>query len=338
MAVLFADGFDTWGTATQPGPWNSVTYGGGSTAGGIYTPASSTNSFGVCNKGFTSSGTLIINFRMALTGVGGTSNCPILVFYDGGTIQCSLVVKNTGKLAFFRGTSTAQLGSDSTFTLSANSVQQDFEVKIVFGNTGSCELKVNNVSDITASSVDNTATANNTANSMDIGKYSSPTYGLFSFDHCIIMDSSGSVNNDFIGPKTISTLLPTADGNYTDWTANTGDRWAAIDDATPDSDTTYISAATVGNKYTAVMGNLGNASVVNAVCLQLLAKKDDASTREISHLLRYSGVDANGANQVMATGYTYLQNWWQVSPFSGGSTAWTKTEVDGLEAGIEVEV
>ena len=81
-------------------------------------------------------------------------------------------------------------------------------------------------------------------------------------------DGDGSANNDFIGPAFIEGLLPTSDGNSSDWTPSSGiDNYALIDENPSDRDgTDSVSTITQDAKdtygYAASQLALGHSATV----------------------------------------------------------------------------
>jgi len=70
-------------------------------------------------------------------------------------------------------------------------------------------------------------------------------------DDLYICDTGGTINNDFLGDVAIETILPVADGDFTQWSKNTGaDHVAHIDDvpftAVPE-DTDYVETGIIDN-------------------------------------------------------------------------------------------
>lgn len=104
-----------------------------------------------------------------------------------------------------------------------------------------------------------------------------------------------------------------------------------------DDDTTYVSTNTVGAKDTYTMDDLqATTGSVLAVGTYVLARKDSASTHTISTVTRTGGVDHSGAAVNLPDNLTYqsLNTFYPINPTTG--SAWTKSEVNNIEAGIEM--
>ena len=111
--------------------------------------------------------------------------------------------------------------------------------------------------------------------------------------------------------------------------------WQATNESPPDGDTSYISSSTASQKDTMAMTNLSASAVtVYAVVPKLYVRKTDAGARTIEPLFHISGTDYAGTAQGMGTGYGQLYQVYSVSPAT--SSAWTVSEVNGLELGVEL--
>lgn len=326
MALRWMDNFQFW--TTMPGTFPGV--GGTPTiSGGLLT----CNAENYGRITIDSQGTWIVNIRVKANSIGG-GNCDFLAFYDAGSAQASLIWKANNHLQLTRGDrSGAQLGSESTIALTVG-VTYDIEIKVVFGNSGSVVVKVNGTEVINSTGIDNTNTSNSTADEIRLGPTGSQ--GNFTYTHCVVMDSSGSEMNDFIGPVSVNLHDTTGDGNYTTWAANTGNRYQAVDETAPNSDTDYVSAAAVGDKITFAMSNLpAGVTTVHALGVWSNAKRDDATTRGYKALLRASATDSNpNAEHAVGASYAYFFDAFADSPFT--SSPWGTSEVDGLEVGAIV--
>lgn len=340
MALIFVDGFDFW--TTPPGCWTSET-GSISVSGGKLTVPGSVSVATNIRWTFPASiGTAIVNLRAAFAPKTIFQDEVLFSLYDGDSVQCTVTCNSAGQLAVKRGLATGtQVGGFSSIGLVQDSTTfYDIEVKFVVANSGSCIIQVNG-EEVLSVTGDLASTANENCNNILFGKPSSApplSTADIIYEHVVIMDTTGTAMNDFIGPIKVNPHYLTADGFYTDFTANTGDRWDAVNDLDPDGDTTYISANVVGNKYTAVATNLpAGITTVHALAVWAKSQRDDDVTRAYKALLRYSGTDQLGSDdKYIGPNYAYQISTFDVSPFS--ATAWTPTEIDGLEVGVQITV
>jgi len=340
MALIFVDGFDFW--TTPPGCWTSET-GSVSVSSGKLTVPGTTSSVTNIRWTFPASiQTVVVNIRAAFAAKTQFQDEPVYSLFFGDTIQCTLAVNSAGQLSVYRGSTNGTLvGGYSTFGFVQDGATfYDIEAKFVVANSGSCIVQVNG-DEVLNSTGDLSASTTESCNNILFGKTGSSfaqNNASVIHEHVVIMDTTGTSMNDFIGPIKVNPHALTADGFYTDFSANTGARWDAVNDLDPDGDTTYISANSVGNKYTAVADNLP-AGITDVYALAVWAKsqRSDDVTRAYKALLRYSGTDELGSDdKYIGPNYAYQISTFDVSPFT--DTTWTTTEVNGLEVGVQITI
>jgi len=223
MANQFTDNGEFYGTSNLPGPYTAV-YGGGNVtvSGGklVFT----SNGGLLVSDGITAQGTWFANIRLNIQNAPTGSNpgfltnaWPVICWNDAGNHQCGLYIRNDGRFVFARGETAIGAASLMAVDFDADLTYYDIEAKVVFGNSGTVELRVNGNTEI-SSTVDNTSTANNTADSIQIGQNgggSSTVNSTVRIKHVILFDSTGSAMNTFLGPVTVYWNQVTADGAHT---------------------------------------------------------------------------------------------------------------------------
>jgi len=153
-------------------------------------------------------------------------------------------------------------------------------------------------------------------------------------DDFYLLDTEGSYNNDFLGDCVVQDLLPFGAGSNTDFTPLAGSNYENVDDDPgPDSDTTYNSSSTVGNKDTYAMENLPSGGVPYGVKSQIVARKL-TGTRGMK-ILTYSGGNEYKSDEIfLGVDYRQHNEIHNVNP--DDSLPWEKSDIDGLEVGMEV--
>lgn len=157
---------------------------------------------------------------------------------------------------------------------------------------------------------------------------SSHTQRMCDFYLC---DLTGTYNNDFLGDVTINYIVPNAVGNAAVWTPSAGNNWDDQEEVPPDSDTTYVSTTTVGNRdsynYQAVTAD------PLAIQICMFARAEVIGGVQITPGSRIAGVDYDyqefGIGDVA---YTYYLQPLDTSPAS--TVQWTKAEIDATEFSI----
>jgi hypothetical protein len=334
MALIFMDGFDHYATADMAKKWSAVVgntiattqgrRGGGALNGG----ASASNYLSKTLPGNFS--TLIVGFAFNPSGSYPSSSSKVLEFLDAGTNQCSLLVNLDGTLLVNRLGTT--IGSTTAaIPLSGFSY---IEIKITFHNTaGTVDLRLNGTSVLSLTGLNTRNTANAFANSVRLGQYGSSQSNSY-FDDFYICDTSGTLNNNFLGDVRIDTLFPNADGSNSQFTPSTGTAHFACVDETLPLTSDFVSASTIGFKDSYALTDLTGAATVLAVQVSNLAYKDDAGFRQGANLIRSGSTEAQGATVTLSTTTLYTVSVHETDPAT--SAAWTQTAVNAMEAGVIV--
>jgi hypothetical protein len=142
----------------------------------------------------------------------------------------------------------------------------------------------------------------------------------------------------WLGERRIDTLRPSADTAQKDWTPDTGtDNYSRVNETPINGDTSYVTAATVGNKDRYALNDLPiNPVTVAAVQALVVARKDDAVTRAIAPVIKSGATEAVGDDFGLASGYGAALKIFETDPNT--SSAWTTSGVNALEAGMTVTV
>lgn len=330
MAILWMDGFDTYTSGTQSG----IHYPGSANLVG----PTAVGRFGTNGYVLSGSGTTLIRNVGSNVAEGGmcfsrkvtpfSSDAVICEFVDVSTVQVGIYRTSLDKIQARRGATV--LG---TSTLSLNSAVNHIEIKVkIHGSTGTVEVRVNGDVYLVLTGLNTSASGN--AYFTKVVHTGSPPSATDALDDLVIWDTTGGVNNDFLGDVRVSASFPTGAGNYTQWTPSTGSNWQNVDDASPNDDTDYNSDSTPGHIDTFAMTDLPAAAVaVKAVKYVVYARKDDAGVRQIAPLARIAGADYVGTTVSLGTSYGVLEEIHDTSPAT--AVAWTVSEVNALEFGYK---
>ena len=119
----------------------------------------------------------------------------------------------------------------------------EYEATIASGTGGSANVHVNGSSVISLTGVNTQATANPSANQVLL----TSNFGVnnINCDDLYVLNTSGSVNNDFLGECRVWMSLPTGDdARFKQWTPSTGtSHFANLDDANPNDAAVSASRA-----------------------------------------------------------------------------------------------
>lgn len=287
-------------------------------------------------------GTSIPGF--ALRGVG--DDRPLCRWMDNGTEQCSLYLRSDGRLEARGPGGVLAVGT----AIISPTVHSFVEPKAIIHNTtGRIQVQVNQPAGSTTYDIDtggggvNTrATANNYATAFRIG------YGpaapeianyVYDIDDARIFDTSGAKNNTFGGDAKVEMRAVTGAGGSADF-AVTGaaTNREAVDDASPDDDTTRVASSTPGDldRYTTQPLSSGAGTVLaNGVTAYLRKEDAGARTARLHLWLDAATVETQESSDIApATAYEFQQF---ATETDGDGSDWTPGNVDDSEIGIEVQ-
>jgi hypothetical protein len=157
--------------------------------------------------------------------------------------------------------------------------------------------------------------------------------GQVDLSHFIVMDTTGSYMNGFIGDARCVTDMPTGNGGSTGMTPSAGSNYQCVDETPANNDTDYVQGA-AGTKDRYTFPSVGvTASVVHVVVGRYKAEKTAAGALTIEPVLKSGGTENVATGQSLATGYEYFEQAWYVDPNT--SAAWPSdlTAVNAAEIG-----
>lgn len=327
MAIELIEGWDEFNTGTAD--WVTKYGGSGSSivspgAFGVGRALNVGNSNAVMNV--PANARYTVGFAVALNSI--TADTDIINLREGGTIHGTLTFVSGGcKLRISRAGS---IPADSGLLELRPGIYFFVEVDYtVHDSTGAWEVKVNGTTVISQSGIDTRNGGTGVINNMLLIQNGGNNRTYDDMYFC-----SGSTS--FLGPGRVITGMPTGDGGNTQWTPNTGNRWAAVDEIPHNSDTDYIASSTSGQRNTFTFAALGITGTIKAVVLGLVARKDDAAVRQIKSTVRRSSTDYDGSKAVdMLAAYAHFDgDVMAVDPSDSG--AWTVSDVDSSEFGVVV--
>jgi hypothetical protein len=254
---------------------------------------------------------------------------PILRFADSGSVQVELVIQTDGTLKATRGTGGPSLGI-STFALHSETVYH-IETQVVINNTtGSVKVWINGTLRLNITNVDTQFTTNATANSVTFNGVAGTTTTLYDTVVRWGADAASNLDDYFVKGR-----FAAADGFYSDWTPFiAGPHYLNVNKTEP-TYADYISSLTPTNRDSFTFDPLSEAgATIYAVILHVAAEKDDGGVREIELFYRSGGVDYDsGTTEAVSVGSISYEYAWKDNPAT--ATAWTPTEVDNFEGGVE---
>jgi hypothetical protein len=332
MSLRFMDSFSHYATAQLPLKWFSASSYAGIAAGGRWGSGCLQLGGGsVVWQAASAQPTWTVG--VAFQCVVAADERPIAIL-DSGTVQIDVRRDNsTGYLSVTRNGTVLATGATAT----SLGLWYYLELQATINSTtGSYTLRINGVTELTATNVNTQATGNASANQVRIS--AGGNYGAFYswFDDVYICDGMGSVNNTFLGDVRIQALLPTSDGANHAWTPSSGsDHYPLVNEVPPDGDTSYVGSSTVGQVDEYGMTTIAvSTGTVAGVQTLLYARKDDAGTRTIAPVVREGGTDYVGTAVSLGTSYAYFPQIYEQDPAT--SAAWTIAGIGADSFGVKL--
>jgi hypothetical protein len=337
MALRFCDGFEHY--VNLASKWTGTWSDCGMAADGRYGGTMMFTRDGGVYKNIDSQGTWIVGFAISLSGF--RVNEPTVAFIDIASGNSHVDLRRNSSGAFYFTRNGTAIGSASSFRLNTTSLWVYMEVKVTIDDTnGGVWLKVMGNDEIregayavSPTTLDTRNGTPTTADQIMMRGWSGNTNVYY--DDVYICDSSGSVNNDFLGDVRVQSIYPSGAGNTTQMTPSAGSNYACVDETSPNGDTDYVSETTAGEKDTYAFGSLTPTSgTIKGVQILVNARKDDAGNRTMAPVYRPASTDYDGTTVSVGDSYTYYREITEVSPAT--SAAWTIAEINGAEFGVKL--
>jgi len=251
-------------------------------------------------------------------------------FYDGANAGMRLYFDTDGKIAVYRNVTRL---ATSTQSISAG-VWYYIEFKVKTNDTtGTYELRVNETTWLSATSVDTQIGSNPYYTAW---RWRNPySFVTCLFDDAYICDGSGSINNDFLGNRKVVALRPSGAGDNTDWTPSAGDNYAAVDEVELDEDTTYVESSTVTSDQDLYdYDALADVTNIQGIQINTDVRVTDAQSYDLNSVIKSgSTTDEGSADTITATGYSTNTRVRETDPNT--SAAWTLLNVNAAQFGIK---
>jgi hypothetical protein len=345
MALLFLDGFEEYTSGSGMSDTNTNqairwTYN----APTIATTARTAQN-GITAKSLACNGdagclllpaptTLIVGFNLMYTGwnrnfFGYTQ--AVTATYTNPSTGLRVGINSTGNFIIVNNSTGTVLGT-TALTYPANAWYH-IQVKAVFntGTSGSIELKVDDNSVLNLTGI-NTSGAATQINMMYVNGIS----GTWTYiDDLYVCDGTGTINNDYLGPVGVYTMVPTGAGSSTQMTPSTGANWSCVDELPPNT-TDYVTTTAAGQTDLYAMSDLpGGLSPTDFIGVLVKARsmKSGTNNAAIQLALSYSGSTSTSSTLAVYTG-SYIENTMVFETQPNGSN-WDLASINGLEAGIK---
>ena len=355
MAILWMDGFDhyTTGTAFRDEIISagyavfSTGQSATATAGQVFNDvgkaavlSNNNRGFGFATTGSPTSIGALCHFQPST--IADTDNLPIFSFVAANnqpqiTIACEGI---TGRVRVTNGQIGGTFLAESTAAHFAAGVYTHVEAFVTIDNgVGAVEVRINGNTTpvINISGVDTQSQSTNEIALVLLGNIATGgSVALYRFDNFFVRDTTGPVNNGFLGERRVETVVPNADTATEQWTPSTGaDSFAMVDEIGPDDDTTYLESSTGGNRTVLDTANLADTTgTTRAVAVMSRARKTDAQNRTYRVGVRSGASETQSGDISSDTSYTY-DGYMIANQDPNGTIAWTPANAQSAQIAIE---
>jgi hypothetical protein len=215
------------------------------------------------------------------------------------------------------------------------------EIKFLAHNsTGTIEVHINGTTQIGPLTGKDTLILDNGVSALVLGaNIPVSTIPSLDFDDVYIADTTGSLNNNFLGDIQVKMRKPNGNGNTNQFTgsdANSTDNYLLVDDgAVPDEDTTYTEDSVSGNKdlYAYENSPAGTATIF-AVNVKTLAKKTTAGAADFKAVARSNVTETDSGVLGLTTSYLMKPAIYETDPNT--AAAWGTSGFDSAQFGVKV--
>lgn len=338
MALIWLDGFDSYGNSTGSPPAPSAITGrkwatsGFASSGDIETGRtgfafeSGSSSFYMTTPNFTTNDTLIVGAAIKVIDTIDLQNGQIqrLFTFRENTTDSLVLYLNGNNLGVYRGTTLLELSN--RFNIDSNKWYY-IEMKGKCDNSaGTYEVKVNGTTILSGSGLDTQAGSLGYYNNLEIFDDN------FWYDDMYVCDGSGSDNNDFLGITKVHTIRPDAAGDTNNFDSGA---YTDIDEEQVDDDTTYAATVSSGTRLVANYDATLDFDTIAGVMVNSVASSNDAQNVAV---VTISGSTTNvSSNLAINTGgnstYTTLTYVSEQNPDT--SSAWTSSTINSAQFGLE---
>ena len=350
MALLWIDGFDSYGTSVGSAPSPAGIVGRkyatvhedqidieNGRLGGYGAQLQYDFNLQIAAPAITTDSTLVVGFAFHFKTNLPANPSFLIAFYDGTQQGMNLRINSAGEIEVRRNTTSLETTSGLGLLAGA---WYYLELKVVCGSSGTYEVRLNTVTVANnGGSAINTKAGTHNYHDLFMWKGTSGTWSdtdSIVIDDAYCLDGSGSVNNDFLGNMRVVTLRPDEAGDSAQFTPDTGDNYARVNEEVCGDDSNYVEDATTGHEdlygYAALTGIVANIKGI-MVCTD--CRETDATPFTIKTVCKPTTTDRPDAGQsVGSTTYVTKRRILETNP--DGTDPWDVTSINATQFGVQV--
>ncbi len=261
-------------------------------------------------------------------------------FLDAGLEQLRVISLDNGdgtyELRVLRGATV--LGT--TAEAFAENIWHFFEIKATVrtGTDGSVQIRHNETNVLTLASQN---TADQGTDGCDAHSFGHAGAGpAVLMDDIYILDSTGTVNTDYLGDVVAVGILPDGEGNQNDFTPSSGiDNAALVDDvSTTASEADFVSSDTNAHQDFYTYGDLPATGLGSIFGIRIVtdAAMLTVGNRTLKPKFRAASSSEGDGDDFVVDGTVVVSHPVILDEDPVALAAWTKTAIDGGEFGVEV--
>ena len=336
MSIELVEGWDHY----TPGPlkWDSASAAGAQIAGRFGGYAVALANGAQLTKTLVAATTRVLGFAYYPQASAPSGFCG---FSTNGTNQLYLRTNNAYNIVVVNGAGTVLY---TTSLALQYQIWAYIQVKMTVGtSTGAFEVRVTQ-GGATSSWTSGSQTGQNTdptgfgsTNQVWLNQ-GNPGAAQAQFDDLYVLNSLGSVNNDFLGECRVITSVPNANGATNNFTKSgaPASNFGCVNEIPPDLDTTYNYSNTALQIDLYAYPAIAPTGSIAALQVNLCERKDDVGSRTTCAEYRSTGaVNYDGALQFSpGSQYSIDRQIYETDPAT--AAAWTTAGVNGGQFGIKL--
>jgi hypothetical protein len=342
MSLLFMDSFDHYATADITEKWTEHVRceingsGRNGTSAMLIGVGSNTGHVTVTCLGGVA--TAIVGVAVKFTTFNSVP-CPLVILGSASEWECGLRVNADGTLQAWVATSTFnpdsaywwQTVGAASVTAMQTGVWYYVEVKMTCNDsTGSIQARLNGIEVLNQTGLDTKYSSTSLTRAGCAAGSGQYVY----IDDLVVMDTTGAVNNAFLGDVTVSALYPNGAGTTTGWTPSAGSNYDNVNEAAPNDDTDYNSTAVATTKDTYAMQNCAAGADIKAVQILAAVRKAAEGPGKVKLVTRSNSTDYDGTEQgIGGTSYSYVREVLETDPAT--AAAWSESGWNAVEIGLK---
>lgn len=283
---------------------------------------------------------LIVGAALRVAPFENTGEEPVLLGVRDTTAQVTHLVRigEDGRLKLYRRTGSGTSGWDQLISTSVMTAAvrgwHYVELQVVQGTSnGTLNVRLNGVLAITLSMQNTTQGGGPLLTAFAGSVPGQPCPVTVDVDDLYLADTSGTINNTFLGDVRVDALPAQADGALNQWTVEgSASAWQAVSDG---DEASGIRANAAGLRQTFDIAPLPAMATpaVHGVQVTMLAKKTDAGLGKMKGLVASGAQTAVSAELILQEQLAWHTALFERNP--NGNVQWTEAAVNAAEFGVE---